>query len=415
MAQNDRRGGSSGQARPMTNNEEMSMADKLRFVLGQLKTRQQEISDVLPPDIPFDHFYAVVNQALRNNPDVLKATAISIVNACVKAAYDGLRLDGREAALVTHNVKVAKNPDRWETHAQYFPMVFGLIQQVLRGGEVIALEPTIIYANDQWKLLRGTNPGVFHEPLLEGDRGKPIACYTVATYRTGYVGFEFMTEAQILDVRAASKSGQDKDGNAIGIWKRWPDAMWKKTVIRQHRKTLPLGGRDIYDAEQQSEFEPIAGTQQSALGAPPPRPTRGAPAIEHQPGSEGFPLDFGSQEIDRDGVVIDQRERQSEGTGQKMNAVDGDLKADGKGKSLPPVDGDLPEDEAAWSAWASDVEKRILAAETSDAVRSVENAEKPRIDAANQDRRDFLKSLITDRLAEIASDAAAEQATGSED
>jgi recombination protein RecT len=361
MAQNNRQGSSAAKATPMSDNEQVSMADKLRFVLRQLKARQEEISDVLPSDIPFDHFYAVVNQALRNNPDVLKATPISIVNACVKAAYDGLRLDGREAALVTHNVKVGKNPDRWETHAQYFPMVFGLVQQVLRGGEVIALEPTIIYANDEYRIQRGTSSGIHHVPLLDGDRGRPIAAYSVATYRTGHVGFEFMTEAQILDVRAASKSGQDKDGQPIGIWKRWPDAMWKKTVIRQHRKTLPLGGRDVYDAEQQDEFDALSAPAVTA--SIPARPTRQTPALEHEPGMDGMVLDF-SEAHDDDGVMIEVTSDTGAKSKLRRDAPDCNVDAaatatqDDGGWSSGAVT-DLPEDEAAWSAWSADVESRI--------------------------------------------------------
>lgn len=407
MTQNDRRGGSSNKAKPMTQNEEISLADKLKFVLGQLKVRQEEIEAVLPPDIPFEHFYAVVNQAMRNNPDVLKATAISIVNACVKAAYDGLRLDGREAALVTHNVKVSKNPDRWDTHAQYFPMVFGLVQQVLRGGEVVALEATIIYANDEYRVQRGTNSGIHHVPLIDGDRGEPVAAYSVATYRTGFVGFEFMTKAQILDVRAASKSGQDKEGNAIGIWKRWPDAMWKKTVIRQHRKTLPLGGRDIFDAEVQEEFEALPGVS-TAPAAIPTRPTRqNTASLEHQPGSEGFPLDFGHQELEREGEVIEAAD-----TGKKAGAKEADAVA--KELSGSKVEFlDAPEDEPAWAEWAKWIEAEILKATGIADVRKVEETERLRIDAANEERRNFVKSLITDRLADLASeDAAAKSSDG---
>lgn len=401
MAPNNRQGRSSGQARPMTNNEEMSLADKLTIVLKALKARREEIEAVLPTDIPFDHFHAVANQAMRNNPDVLKATAISIVNACVKAAYDGLRLDGREAALVTHNVKVARNPDRWETMAQYFPMVFGLVQQVLRGGEIVALEASIIYENDAYAIQRGTNAGIHHVPLLTGDRGKPIAAYSVATYKSGYVGFEFMTEAQILDVRAASKSGQDKEGNVIGIWKRWPDAMWKKTVIRQHRKTLPLGGRDIYDAEQNDEFEALANNTAGQIA--PPKPTRASTALADQRGSEGVPLDFGKQDVDRDGELIEVKSTTGASTNVNRNTSDGNLEA----ASTATIE--IPEDETAWAAWAKEIEARVLAAGM-EAIAAIQRDERERIEAAGQDRANFIKNLITDRLADLASEDAADQA-----
>lgn len=408
MAQNDRRGGSAKQARPMTNNEEMSLIDKLKTVLKALNARKDEIEAVLPPDLPFDRFHATVNQALRNNPDLFRGTVVSIINACVKAAYDGLRLDGREAALVLHSFRIAQNPDRYEDQAQYFPMVFGIVQQILRGGEVIAIDVDVIRANDQYQVIRGTDPKIVHVPELLKDRGAIITAYSVATLKSGAKTFQIMTKAEIDDVR--------KEAKTAFVWNRWEGEMSKKSVVRRHRKMLPLGDRDIVDIEAADiypQFQP-----QNALPdrTAPSRPTRGAPAIEHQPGSEGIPLDFGDQELERDGELIEgNQQRHSAGTGQKMGAVGGDLKGDGKGKPLPSVDDELPEDDNAWASWSTDVEKRILAAENAPAVRAVESAEKARIDAATQDRRDFIKFLITDRLADLASEATAEQGDGSED
>lgn len=378
-----------------TENEDMSLAEKLRFVLGQLSAREEELRAVLPPDIPFKTFHATVNQALRNNPDVLAATPMSIVNACVKAAYDGLRLDGREAALVTHNVKVSRNPDRWEVQAQYFPMVFGLIQQVLRGGEVISIEPEIIYENDEYEVHRGTNPVIHHIPLLRGDRGAPIAVYSVATLKGGYVSTVVMTEHEVLDVRAASKSGVDDKGNPKGVWKRWPGEMWKKTVLRRHRKTLPLGGRDFYDVEAREEFPEFQNERGKALPDNSPRPTRSSTRqlIEQSQGTEagldmGFPVSD-----DRDGVVIDQRQPSLK-------------KRDMPETEKQEVKIDLPEDDAAWAAWARDVESRLAKATSLEGVNKIAEEENPRITAPSntKDRANWVRGLITDRLAEIAAD-----------
>ena len=77
-----------------SDNERLSLGDRLYMVLDKLDERREEVAAVLPPDIKYETFHATVNQALRNNPDILDAAPMSIVNSCIKAAYDGLRLDG---------------------------------------------------------------------------------------------------------------------------------------------------------------------------------------------------------------------------------------------------------------------------------------------------------------------------------
>src|SRR3546814_12684767 len=109
----------------------------MQQVLNQLGNREKEISNMLPQDLPIERFQANVLNALRNTPSILDATAAPIVKACMKAAYDGLRNDGKEAAIVVHentygqgqNQRKVKEPDN-------FPMVFGLTHPVIRGGEV---------------------------------------------------------------------------------------------------------------------------------------------------------------------------------------------------------------------------------------------------------------------------------------
>src|SRR3546814_8998407 len=74
----------------------------MQQVLNQLGNREKEISNMLPQDLPIERFQANVLNALRNTPSILDATAASIVKACMKAAYDGLRIAGKEAAIVVH-------------------------------------------------------------------------------------------------------------------------------------------------------------------------------------------------------------------------------------------------------------------------------------------------------------------------
>lgn len=404
MANNNQRGGNRGnnKPRPMdepTQNERISLQERLTEVLKRLSARRVEIEAVLPSDVSFDNFYSTVNQALRNNPDLLNATPMSIVNACVKAAYDGLRLDGREAALVTHNVKVGKNPDRYEIHAQYFPMVFGLIQQILRGGEVLSIEAEVVYEKDSWRILRGTDGGIFHEPEMIEDPGPMLFAYTVATLKSGIKTTAYLRKHEIEDVMKASKSGwHERDQKPIGVWARWPRQMWLKTVLRFHRKTLPLGDRQILDMEQAEQF-PDMQPKENPLGlqAPKPRPRREDPAaLQHHGGDQ--PLDFGARNFtddDREKVQVGERDQQQKKREEPRQEQ----------QRQEAVELQLPANDQEWARWQFELEGKIAACNTLDELEILHRED---------EIQGHAPKAIHDAIAQFYSDRAADIAAGTD-
>lgn len=376
----------------------MTLADRLSYVLTSLHSRKDEISAVLPVDLPFDRFAATVNQALRNNPSILDCNGASIVNACVKSAYDGLRLDGREAALVAHSVKVSRRgePDRWEQHAQYFPMVFGLIQQILRGGEIQMIETDVIYQNDQHLIQRGLNPMLEHVPKLDGERGPPIAVYAVAVWRNGYRSFLVMTRAEVEDVQKESKTGW-KDGKPAGVWARWWSEMWKKTVVRRFRKTLPIP-RDIMDSEAREEFPQFDRLADNsglpAAAATPEKPVRGA--LAHHEGGAGVQMDFGGQDDrdfamagdDRDDGVVEHQPREQQKSAAPVEPAKGEQP--------------IPEDPEGWASWERETIALIKAMKTADAVNEAYRDLAPFLKAAPMATRDKIDEMLMDVAADFA-------------
>jgi recombination protein RecT len=399
---NDRRDGGNQQQRTHTENEVVTLQQRLNYVLGQLEARRGELSAVLPPDIPFDAFHATINQALRNNPDLLDCSSRSLINACVKAAYDGLRVDGREAAIVWEmaTVKEPGKPDRREKQARYMPMYQGLVQQVLRGGMVLACEADVIYANDEYDIQRGSSPQIFHRPLLQGDRGEMIAVYNVATLPSGYRVTAYLTREQVIDIASVSKSGWDEKAKQFkGVWKRWPREQWKKTVLRQHRKTLPVGqGVTIRDVEQSDEFPQFDRTAaHPQLAAAPPRPTRQAAALEDRSGTEsGVPLDMGHG---REGELLEQTVGHQGTQGEQRRQAE-TVDRDDRGDEAGGAAVDLPANEAEWIGWRLDLEEKLAKQATMEAANRLFADERPRIDASPD--RDEIMGIFTDRIAELA-------------
>lgn len=387
-----------------TENEQSSMKSRAESVLRGLVDRRSEIEALLPADLPWDQFHSTVNQALRNNPGILKCTTLSILNACIKSAYDGLRLDGVEAALASHSVKIQTNPDRWEDQAQYFPMYLGLIQQILRGGEVISIEPDVVYEHDLFQCERGSNPFIRHVIDIKKERGRMVGVYAVATLKSGYKQtMTPMTAAEVIDVMKSSKAGADDKGNPKGVWKRWPRQMWIKTALRQFRKTLPKGERNVIrDAEAEELWPEMAqNTAQSAITA---RPTR--QALSDQSGqSAGVAMEFESQ---RERVDANQPRENTDYSSQgarqqgKTAAMD-DRATNDQQASQQGAEADLPEDEAGWRAWVLHVEALIGKCATVQDVQELQRAEAGRLAAASEDRRNWVAGQLTDRCAELVS------------
>lgn len=385
--------------RAPSDNERITLEQRVHQILLSIRQRRDEIAATLAQDVPYDRFEANISQALRRDPEILYCTTASIVNACIHAAYDGLRLDGREAVLVAHNVKIGTGTnEKWEKQAEYFPMVRGLIKKILVGGKVVSIEVETIHVNDQYRIVRGTDPSIYHVPVLDGDRGRIIAAYSIALLGTGERVTEVMTRADLDRVRAAAKTDY--------VWKAWEGEMSKKAVLRRHEKRLP-SGRDFVDIEAQLLYPQFQQDQQQALPAP-ARPTRQQfQALSHDPFSGGVPLDIGAT---REREAVRAGGESEEQTRERVNprARAGERADIGAQEDPGPTSNEqgadeLPADGAEWSMWQADVLNKIGAASSVDQVNAVHAAEKAVLAAAAPALADTITAALTDRIAELMS------------
>lgn len=260
---------------------QLSPAEDFQLFVAQ---RAQEFKPVLPSHISVEKFQRTVLTAVASNPDLLQANRRTLWNACMKAAQDGLLPDNREAALVWFNTKVSKRgePDRWEKHVQYMPMVYGLRKKILQSGEIARIETAVVYQNDHFRYVRGLHPDLIHEPTL-AEPGEPLAAYSIAWFKDGSYSFEVMPKAQIEKVRQASKNADR------GPWVQWWDEMARKTVLRRHAKSLPMSS-DIIDVEARDLAED-ARTAATVMTLP----TQQAP-VQIAAAPEATPIPFADEE-----------------------------------------------------------------------------------------------------------------------
>ena len=187
------------------------------------------LQKLLPPNVSVDRFTRTTMVAIQNNPGVLEADRQSLYNAISRAAQDGLMPDGREAALIIHNVKTGNG---YTKMVRYGQMVEGVIKQLGKAG--IMAYASSVYEADEIEIWGDENGQyVKHRPKVFGNRGELIGVYATAK-----VGDRTYVEAMNIDeierVRAASRSGEN------GPWKAWYDRMAQKSVLHRLKKRLPI-------------------------------------------------------------------------------------------------------------------------------------------------------------------------------
>jgi len=238
---------------------------KAKEEVGQLAAQFQR---TLPPSIPADKFVRTVQTAIQMNPDIARATRDSIINACMKAAADGLVLDGREAVLNVYNVKKkdASGKETWVKEAVYIPMVTGIFKRVRNTGEISRFNAFVRHENDLFKRTLGLEPSLIHEPN-DDNPGKAIGAYAVCLYKDGAVDYEYMTEAQIMHIGNSTKNKDQYDQTKGKNFEEW----WRKTVIRRLSKRLPMSS-DLQNVIQRVDelYEPEEPIQ--TPGAEPEQP-----------------------------------------------------------------------------------------------------------------------------------------------
>jgi recombination protein RecT len=193
---------------------------------GTLIKMQTEFQAALPPQINVDKFIRTTLTAIQMNPDLLEADRRSLLGTCMKAAQDGLLLDGREAAPVIFNTKDGKK-------VQYMPMIGGILKKIRNSGELASISAQVAYSADFFEYELGDEEKITHKPFMGLERGTPIAVYAVAKTKDGAIYREVMSVSDVEKVRASSRAGK------FGAWVDWWDEMARKTVIRRLSKRLP--------------------------------------------------------------------------------------------------------------------------------------------------------------------------------
>jgi len=197
-----------------------------------------KFTEALPRQMDVNKFISVAKLTLNKNPRLLQADKTSLMQTFMKAAQDGLFLDGKEAAAVLYGNQV-----------NYLPMVEGVIKLMHNSGLIKTISAEVVYENDCFEYELGSNPHVKHIPLLVGDRGNRICvyCYVQTSNDGEYI--EIMNMAEIEQCKQVAKTQS--------VWSKWFDQMAKKTVIHRIAKRLPKNDaiNSVVRIEEDTDFK----------------------------------------------------------------------------------------------------------------------------------------------------------------
>jgi len=209
---------------------------------GTLEKMADKFTEALPRQMDVNKFISVAKLTLNKNPKLLQADKTSLMQTFMKAAQDGLYLDGREAAAVQYGNQV-----------NYLPMVEGVIKLMHNSGLIKTISAEVVYENDCFEYELGSNPHVKHIPLLVGNRGNRICVYCyVQTANDG----EYI---EIMNMDDLDKCKQQAKGASSphSPWVKWFDQMAKKTVIHRIAKRLPKNDAisSVVRIEEDTDFK----------------------------------------------------------------------------------------------------------------------------------------------------------------
>ncbi len=252
------------------------MSTALTQLSKDLAQSSTQIQSVLPTGLPLHRFMRVVVNGIATHAQsaqLLDADRQTLFNACLKAASDGLMLDGKEAVLTAFYSKKKQT-----TEIVYMPMVQGLVKLARQSGEIKSITAEVVYRNDQFQYRPGIDEQPMHAPDWFGERGEPVGVYAVVTTKDNEKIVSVIPRQRVMAIANTGRNAHQYDpgqGIHFGEW-------WRKTAIKNVLKYAPkssyLESAMDHDNEQYKEDDQPEAPEPKDIT--PPKPTSRAAELE---------------------------------------------------------------------------------------------------------------------------------------
>lgn len=201
--------------------------EKVDSVRDLLNKMGSQMASALPKHITIERMTRVALTAVQRTPKLLDCDRTSLIAAVMQAAELGLEPGGAIAMayFVPFKGKVT-----------FIPSYRGLMELARRSGQIMSIWSHVVYEKDIFSVSFGLEPNLKHEPLWNGERGKPIGAYACARLKGDAIQFEVMSFSEIEKIRNAAPSAAGESSPWVTHW----DEMAKKTLLRRLSKLLPV-------------------------------------------------------------------------------------------------------------------------------------------------------------------------------
>jgi len=183
-------------------------------------------------------FLSAVAYCASTTPKLLECTQDSIISSFMKCAEYNLF-----PSTVSGEVYILPYFNKWKMEAQFQLGYKGIVALLARSG--IKIYTDIVKENDVCEITSGMDQNIIHQYPLTS-RGKAIGVYAISVDSEGTKSMKYMSSVEVLEFKKFSKS---KD-STFSPWNQSNDPelnMWRKTVIKQIAKNLPLT-EEVYKA-----------------------------------------------------------------------------------------------------------------------------------------------------------------------
>lgn len=204
-----------------------------------IEQNKAEYLKLIPTDhVNFDRVFGSFFLELKKDSKFNKCEPKSLIEAFRHACYDGLVFGTNRCYLIPYG-----------NIATYQRSYLGVIDLVRRSGAIKKIGAGVVYENDEFDIVRGSEDRLIHVPSKsDAERGEMVGAYMYAHTSDGLVT-EYMTISDLEVVRKKSKMANG------GAWKEHYEEMCKKVVLRRGLKYLPLEADLLASLQDEDERE----------------------------------------------------------------------------------------------------------------------------------------------------------------
>lgn len=196
-----------------------------------------------PSSVNPEAFLSAARSHFLTNPERFIEHKRGLVGVIMKAARDGLLLDGKEAAAVAFQGKLS-----------YVPMVQGAIKRLTLQCGINQIIAECVYKEDQFSYFINNDQKAYisHVPNFEGPQEHVVCAYAMAVHENGTTYLAVISKKYIDKVRDCSQS----KFNNKSPWSQWYEQMAIKTAIHCLARRIPNAPSHFSDTEEDIEYEP---------------------------------------------------------------------------------------------------------------------------------------------------------------